>query len=189
MVFQSLFQQCGRTGLHQRGKKNTGDKVSSFLRKAIFLMFIQSLLYESPVYCVGARSYRSLRKHEESYHMHLLASKKDNRAAVDRAHCSCTYGCCNHAFALLILLKGCSSSKIKDIPSDSTCNSKPQTWHIPRSQSCFPLLVMATYYDRAVTNMNGGRKRYPITFKQYDATSNFARKALPDLLFKNKLQC
>ena len=108
--------------------------------------------------------------------------KKDNRAAVDRAHCSCIGGCgghCNHTFALLFLLNDYSSSKIKGIPSDSTCTSNPQTWHIPRGQSICPLPVMATHYVRAVTDMDGGRKRNSVTCKLYDARSNFARKSLP----------
>ena len=57
----------------------------------------------------------------------------------------------------------------KDIPCDATCTSRPQTWHIPRASSIYPMLIMGTHYARAVTDKDGTRKRKPVTAKLYDA--------------------
>ena len=50
---------------------------------------------------------------------------------------------------------------VTDIPSNSTCTSRPQTWHIPRSTSICPLPVMGTHFARAETDKRCERKRNP----------------------------
>ena len=80
-----------------------------------------------------------------------MLKEENDRAAVSRAHCSCkggSSGHCNHVLALMYQLNDYSwlDLDVKDIPSDVSCTSRPQSWHIPRATSICPLPVMGTYY-------------------------------------------
>ncbi|KAK2548758.1 hypothetical protein P5673_031011 [Acropora cervicornis] len=58
---------------------------------------------------------------------------------------------------------------MKDIPSDATSTSRPQSWHIPRATSISPMSVMGTHYARAATDRSGERNRDPVKCKLYEA--------------------
>ena len=89
-----------------------------------------------------------------------------------QAHCSCKGGSgghCNHMFALLFQLNDYSCLGVKDIPSDATCTSRPQSWHISRATSISPMPVMGSHYARAATDRSGERNRDPVKCKLYEA--------------------
>ena len=116
--------------------------------------------------------YRSLRKSEEPHYLSVIFTENDDRAAVSKAHCSCKGGSgghCNHIFAIIFQLNDYSCSNVREIPSDATCKSLPQSWLIPRATSICPLPVMGTHYARAETDRCGKRKREPVRCKLYDA--------------------
>ncbi|XP_071810742.1 uncharacterized protein [Apostichopus japonicus] len=70
----------------------------------------------------------------------------------------------------IIPLNDFSSYGICEIPVGSTCTSKPQQWHIPRSTNITPLPVMATHFANAVTDKkDDSRKKDPVRCKLYDA--------------------
>ena len=97
---------------------------------------------ESGDFYVKARCYRSLRKSEDPHYLSLILKGDNDKAAVSRAHCSCKGGSgghCNHVLALLYQLNEYSCL---DIPSDVTCTSRPQSWHIARASFIYPLPVM-----------------------------------------------
>ena len=72
-----------------------------------------------------------------------------------------------------------SSSGILDIPSDATCTSRPQSWHIPREASVCPLSIMATHYARSATDKTTDtREKDPVRCKLYDARALFARQSM-----------
>ena len=90
-----------------------------------------------------SRCNRSLRKSEEPHYLSVIFTENDGRAAVSKAHCSCKGGSgghFNHIFALIFQLNDYSCLNVKEIPSDATCTSLPQSWHIPRATSTFPYL-------------------------------------------------
>ncbi len=167
------------------GKKHAGDKSWKFFKERyIFVIYTE----KTDDKCVfRARCYRSLKKNEEAHYLHLLVDEKDGKASIYRAHCSCTGGSgghCNHLFAFIFQLNDYSSSKINEIPSDVTCTSQPQTWHIPRATSICPMPVMSTHYARSATGKKP-RKRKPVTAKLYDArgkhaNNGFSRQEIMD---------
>ena len=166
--------------LAQGGKKNAGEKSYKFFREGY--VYDIYTCEESGDFYVKARCYRSLRKSEDPHYLSLILKEDNDKAAVSRAHCSCKGGSgghCNHVLALLYQLNDYSCLDIKDIPSDVTCTSRPQSWHIPRASSICPLPVMATHYARAETDRVGERKRDPVKCKLYDARSPAIRKGLP----------
>ena len=71
-----------------------------------------------------------------------------------------------------------AAKKFKDIPSDVSCTSRPQSWHIPRATSICPLPVMGTHYARAETDREEERKRAPVRCKLNDARVPAQRKGL-----------
>ena len=128
-----------------------------------------------------ARSHHSLRKNEEPHFLHRHVVSKIVRASVENAHYSCKGGSgghCNHLFALLFQLNDFSCSKVNTLPSDASCTSRRQEWHIPRAASICPMPVMATHYARAATD-RGSRKRKPVLAKLYDARSHSACEKFP----------
>ena len=121
---------------------------------------------------VRARCYRFLRKSEEPHFLAVIFRECDGRAEVFKAHCSCkgeSGGHCNNIVALLFQLNHYSCLNIKGIPSDTTCTSLPQSWHIPRATSVCPLPVMGTHYALSETDRNGERSRETVRCKLYDA--------------------
>ena len=119
---------------------------------------------------VKARCYRSLRKNEEPHYV-VAKMKNEDRATVGLAHCSCKGGYgghCNHVFSLLFQLNDYSRWRMKDIPSDATSTSGPQSWYIPRATSISPMPVMGINYARAATDRSGERKRNPVRCKRYE---------------------
>ena len=123
--------------LEKGGKKNAGDKSWEFFKEGyIHDIYIGNELNEMPssespklFYC-RARSYR---KDDEPHYLFIGFCLQDNRASVPHAHCSCRAGSgghCNHVLGLIFLLNDLSSSGTLDIPSDATCTSRPQSWHI-----------------------------------------------------------
>ena len=110
-----------------------------------------------------------------------LSSQKKRRAGVIRGHCSCKEGSgrhCNHTFALLFQIVHYSCSAVKDIPSDASCTSLPQSWHIPRASSICPLPVMTTHYAKASTDQKRKRKRDPVRCTLYDARGSTTQYGL-----------
>lgn len=79
-------------------------------------------------------------------------------------------------FALLYQLNDYNCLGYKDIPSDVTCTSQPQSWHIPRAASICPMPVMGTHFARAETDKDGERKRDPVRCKLYEARCESLRK-------------
>ena len=61
------------------------------------------------------------------------------------------------------------TSTIKDIPSDATFTSQPQSWHILIATSIFPIPVMGTHYTKAATDRSGERNRDLVKCKLYEA--------------------
>lgn len=122
---------------------------------------------------IRARCHRSMKKNEEPHNVYISFEKGKNRAKLISGHCSCKAGSgghCNHVFALLFQLNDFSSYGISEIPVGSTCTSKPQQWHIPRSTNITPLPVMATHFANAVTDKkDDSRKKDPVRCKLYDA--------------------
>ena len=168
------FPKCSPTTwsswLEQGGKKNAGEKSYKFFREGY--VYDVYTCQQGEDFHVKARCYRSLRKSEEPHFLAVIFKDCDGRADVFKAHCSCKGGSgghCNHVFALLFQLNDYSCLNIKDIPSDATCTSLPQSWHIPRATSICPLPVMGTHYARSETDRNGERSRDPIRCKLYDA--------------------
>ena len=102
-------------------------------------------------------------------------AKGDKTESVLQAHCSCKAGSgghCNHISALLFLVNDYSCSQITEVPSDLTCTSRLQTWHIPRVSSVCPMSVMATHFARSITDEESEkRKRDPVRCKLYDLRS------------------
>jgi len=166
--------------LEQGGKKNAGEKSYKFFREGY--VYDIYACEESGDFYVKARCYRSLRKSEEPHYLSAIFRENDGRAKVSKAHCSCKGGSgghCNHIFALIFQLNDYSCLNIKEIPSDATCTSLPQSWHIPRAASICPLPVMGTHYARAETDRCGKRKRDPVRCKLYDARGPALRLGLP----------
>ena len=175
--------------LGKGGKKNAGDKSWKFFKGGyIHDIYIGNELNEMPssespqlFYC-RARSYRSLRKNEEPHYLFIESCSQDNRASISHAHCSCKGGSgghCNHVLDLIFLLNDLSNSGTLDIPSDRTCTSSPQSWHIPRAASVCPLPIIGTHYARSATdNIPDNRKKDPIRCKLYDARAPFARQGM-----------
>ena len=90
-----------------------------------------------------------------------MLKEQGNRAAVCRAHCSSKGGSgghCNHILALLYQLNDYCCLEVEDIPSDVSCSSRPQSWHIPRATSICPLPVMGTHYACAETDRKKNEK-------------------------------
>ena len=86
---------------------------------------------------------------------------------------------CNHVLGLIFLLNDLSGSGILDIPSDATCTSRPQSWHIPRAASVCPLPIMATHYARSATDKTPvTRKKDPVRCELHDARAPFARQSM-----------
>ena len=161
------------------GKKNAGEKSYKFFREG-YVYDIYTGVSAPEHFYAKARCYRSLKKKEEPHFSTIILRKSDDRASVYRAHCSCKAGSgghCNHIFALLYQLNDFMCLNVIDIPSDSTCTSRPQTWHIPRSTSICPLPVMSTHFARAETDKRE-RKRNPVSCKLYDARGHDNKKAL-----------
>ena len=73
------------------------------------------------------------------------------------------------ATTCLFQLNDYSCLGMKDIPSDGTCTSRPQSWHIPRATSISPMPVMGTNYARAATDRSGEQNRDPVKCKLYEA--------------------
>ena len=166
--------------LSQGGKKNAGEKSYKFFREGY--VYDIYTCEGSGVFYVKARCYRSLRKSKDPHYLVLMLKEQGNRAAICRAHCSCKGGSgghCNHILALLYQLNDYCCLEVKDIPSDVSCTSRPQSWHIPRATSICPLPVMGTHYARAETDREEERKRAPVRCKLYDARGPALRKGLP----------
>ena len=144
--------------------KNAGEKSYKFFWEGyVYDVYACQQLED---FHVKARCYRFLRKSEEPHFLAVI--KCDGRAEVFKAHCSCkggSVGHCNHIFALLFQLNDYSCLNSKDIPSDATCTSLPQSWHIPRATSICPLPVMGTHYARSETDRNEERSRDPVRCK------------------------
>ena len=103
------------------------------------------------------------------------------KASTHSAHCSCAGGSgghCYHVYALIFQLTDYSPLKVNEIPSDITCTSKPQKWHIPKATYICPVPVVATHYACSATNEKT-RKRKPVTTKLCDARSEHAHTSLP----------
>ena len=118
-----------------------------------------------------ARCYQWLCKNEEPHYL-VVEMKIGDRAVVAQLHGSCKGGSgghYNHVFALLFQLNDYSSLGIKDIPSDATCTSQPQSWHIPRATSISPMPVMGTHDTKATTDRSGEGNRDPVKCKLYEA--------------------
>ena len=78
-----------------------------------------------------------MKKSEEPHYL-VVKLKYPDGGLVAEAHCSRKAGSgghCNHVFALLYQLNDYNCPGYKDIPSDVTCTSQPQSWHIPRAKS------------------------------------------------------
>ena len=89
-----------------------------------------------------------------------MLKEENDRAAVSQAHCSCKGGSgghCNHVLALLCQRNDFSCLEVKNILSDVSCTSHPQSWHIPRATSICPLPVMGNHYACADTDREGER--------------------------------
>lgn len=156
--------------LESGGKKNAGEKSYKFFREG-YVYHVYTSTSAAGESLVRARCYRSLRKSEEPHYL-VVKMKNGDRAVVAQAHCSCKGGSgghCNHMFALLFQLNDYSCLGMKDIPSDATCTSRPQSWHIPRATSISPMPVMGTHYARAATDRSGERNRDPVKCKLYEA--------------------
>lgn len=172
--------------LEKGGKKNTGDKSYKFFRESyvhdIYIGYKEPCDNDSKKFVMKARCYRSLKKNEQPHFLQIVIEEKERRAAVIRAHCSCKAGSgghCNHTFALLFQINDYCCSDVKDIPSDASCTSLAQTWHIPRAPSICPLPVMSTHYAKAKTDENRKRKRDPVRCKLYDARGSTAQFGFP----------
>ena len=180
--------------LRHGSKKNAGEKSYKFFREG-YVFGIHTATVEDNsgherqasgtqgglLFHVKGRCYRSLRKSEDPHHLFLSLSDSEGQALVCEAHCSWKGGSgghCNHVFVLLFQLNDYSCLEIKDIPSDKSCTSRPQTWHIPRATSICPLPVMAIHYARAATDQDGARKRDPVKCKLYDARGPDAKAGL-----------
>ena len=175
--------------LEKEGKKNTGNKSWKFCKEGcIHDIYIGNELNEMPsseslkLFYSHARSHRSLRKNQEPHYLFIGFCSQDNRASISHAHSSCKAGSggnCNHVLGLIFLLNDLSSSGILDIPSDATCTSRPQSWHIPRTASVCPLPIMATHYARSATDKTlVTRKKDPVRCKLYDARAPFTRQSM-----------
>lgn len=131
------FPKCSPTTwsswLEQGGKKNVGEK--SFRVGYIHDAYAYQQLED---FHVKERCYESLRKSEEPHFLAVIFRECDGRAEVVKAHCSCKEGSGGHCSHVFI--------NIKDIPSDTTCASLSQSWHIPRATSVCPLPEMGTRY-------------------------------------------
>ena len=165
--------------LESGGKKNAGEKSYKFFREG-YVYDVYTATATDGKTLIKSRCYRSLRKNEEPHHL-AVEFKSGDRAVDAQAHCSCKGGSgghCNHIFALLFQLNDYSCLELKDIPSDVTCTSRPQSWHIPRATSICPMPVMGTHYARAETDRDGNRKRDPVKCKLYEARAPAAREGL-----------
>jgi len=153
--------------LEKGGKKHAGEKSYKFFREGyVFDVYVAA---SSPK-VAKSRCYRSLKKNEEPHFIYIYF-KDDELALVEKAHCSCVGGSgghCNHVFALLFQLNDYFCLGFKDIPSNATCTSRPQSWHIPRAASIVPLPVMGTHFAKAATD-DRKRQREPVRCKLYDA--------------------
>ena len=164
--------------LDRGGKKNAGEKSYKFFREGyVYDVYTAA---RDPHSFVKARCYRSLRKNEEPHYL-IIRFESGVRAVVSNAHCSCKGGSgghCNHVFALIFQLNDYACLNVQDIPSDATCTSRPQSWHIPRASSICPLPVMGTHYARAETDREGERTRETVWCKLYDARGVTLRSGL-----------
>lgn len=155
------------------GRKCICEKSYKFFREGYVHDMYASDRNEENMYFIKCCCYRSLRKNEKPHDtVILLKESKEKIANAQKAHCSCKAGSgghCSHVFALLYQLNDFSCLKIKDIPSDATCTSLPQQWHIPRAPSIQPLPVMGTHFARASTDRDKERSREPVRCKLYDA--------------------
>jgi len=165
--------------LESGGKKNAGEKAYKFFRERyVYDIYTAECTVDQSL--VKSRCYRSLRKNEEPHYL-VLKLKSGDSGLVTQAHCSCKGGSgghCNHVFALLYQLNDYSCLGYKDIPSDATCTSLPQSWHIPRASSISPMPVMGTHFARAETDRDGERKRDPVRCKLYEARCESIREGL-----------
>ena len=165
--------------LYRRGKGNAGGKSYKFFREGhVYDIYACE---ESRDFHIKACCYRSLRKSQDPHYLALMLKENDDRETVYHAHCSCKGGSgrhCNHIFALIFQLNNYSCLNAKDTPSDVTCTSLPQSWHIPRAASICPLPVMGTNYALAETDRCGERKRAPVRCKLYDARGPALRNGL-----------
>ena len=118
-----------------------------------------------------------MKKSEEPHYL-VVKLKNPDGGLVAKAHCSCKAGSgshCNHVFALLYQLNDYNCLGYKDIPSDVTCTSQPQSWHIPRATSICSLPVMATHFAWAESDKDRERKRDPVRCKLYDGVKVFIK--------------
>ena len=139
--------------LERGGKKNAGEKSYKFFREGY--VYDIYACKESGDFYVKLLCYRSLRKSEEPHYLSVIFTENDGRAAVSKAHCSCKGGSgghYNHIFPLIFQLNDYSCLNVKGIPSDATCTSLPQSWHIPRATSICILPVMGAHYAHAKTD-------------------------------------
>ena len=160
-------------------KRNTGEKSYKFFDE--WYVYDIYACQQVEDFHVKARCYRSLRKSAEPHFLAVILRECRGRAEVFKAHCSCkgeSGGHCNHVFALLFQLNDYSCLNIKDIPSDATCTSLPQSWHILIATSICPLPVMGTHYARTETDRNGERSRDPVKCKLFDARGPALRYGL-----------
>ena len=146
--------------LSSAGKKHTGDKSWKFFKEQYIYDIYFGQGDGTNGSFVRARSHHSLRKNEEPHFLHLHVVSKLGRASVENAHCSCKVGRrghCNHLFALLFQLNDFSCSKVNTVPSDSSCTSRRQEWHIPRQHRFALCLLWPHTMPRAATD-RGSRK-------------------------------
>ena len=181
-VSRDTMSKCLETG----GKKNVGEKSNKFFREDhVYDVYTSTSVAGESL--VKARCYRSLRKNEEPHYL-VVKMKNEERATVAQAYCSCKGGGgghCNHMFAFFFQLNDYSCLGVNDIPSDATCTSRPQSWHIPRATPIFPMPAMGTHYARAATDRSGERNRDPVKYKLYETRGPGLRQVDMEHLLSN----
>ena len=81
---------------------------------------------------------------------------------------------CNHVVAFLYQIQHWSLTRIKEIPAEKSCTSRPQKWHKPRGEKITPQPLMKLTFAKATTDRQQ-RKRDPVLCRLYDARAKKAR--------------
>ena len=84
--------------------------------------------------------------------------------------------------AFLCQIQHWSLTRIKEIPAEKSCTSRPQNWHNPRGEKITPQPLMKLTFAKATTDRQQ-RKRDPDFCRLYDAR---AKKAM-GMITKEKM--
>ncbi|XP_070548024.1 uncharacterized protein [Ptychodera flava] len=107
-----------------------------------------------------ARCWRSMRKSELPHNIDISISTAERKLA--NANCSCKAGLsghCSHVIGLLKSLQGLKLHNFTSVPTQLSCTSIPQQWHVPRGPKIKPVPLNHVVVARQVAQ---SRRRRPI---------------------------